>query len=264
MIALTKSPLPADISAAVRRLYSGSRRTLTLSGRRLYDKVYYQLLFGLEIPFAPILSQKLATLAMHEARGDAPVSGKIWEAQYRSGDWSFLRELDQMTRYSVIAGYVQTLKREGSLLDVGCGEGLLLDRLCGGAYSKFVGIDISQTAIERAQEQRYPRSVFTRVDAREFAADEQFDAIIFNEVLYYFPDPLEVSRKYCHWLKPDGLLITSLYGGSDRARAIARSMKKEYRSIDEVEIINHGKKWIIDVFLPEIQRSLPGGKTDGS
>jgi 2-polyprenyl-3-methyl-5-hydroxy-6-metoxy-1,4-benzoquinol methylase len=226
--------------------------------------VYYQLLFGLKIPLVPGLSPKLTALAMHQGRGDAPVPGEIWEAQYRSGDWSFLRELDQMTRYSVIAGYVQTLKCEGSVLDVGCGEGLLLDRLCGGAYSKFVGIDISQTAIERAQEKQYPRSFFTRVDARGFVADEHFDAIIFNEVLYYFRDPLEVSRKYCHWLKPDGLLITSLYGGSDRARAIARSMKKEYRSIDEVEIINHGKKWIIDVFLPEIQRSLPGGKTDGS
>jgi len=43
-------------------------------------------------------------------------------------------------------------------------------------------------------------------------------------------------------LKPDGLLITSLYGRSDRARVIARLLKKTYRSIDEIEINSHGKK----------------------
>ena len=264
MLALPKSPLTFDLAPKILRVSHRGLKMLGAPVHRLYDKIYYQAFFGLEIPFAPRLTEKLTALALYQGRGDAPVPAETWEAQYRSGQWSFLQELDQMTRYSVIAGYVQTLKRDGSLLDVGCGEGLLLERLCGSAYSKFVGIDISQTAIARAQAKHYPRSFFTCADARGFVAAERFDAIIFNEVLYYFPDPLEVSRKYCRWLKPDGLLITSLYGRSDRARAIARLMKKAYRSMDEVEIISHGKKWIIDVFLPEIQRSRPAGKPDGS
>lgn len=263
MIALTKSPLPADISATVRRLYSRSRITLTLSGRRLYDKIYYQLLFGLEIPFAPGLSQKLATLAMHEARGDTPVSGKIWEAQYRSGHWSFLREFDQMMRYSVIAGYIESLTRhDANVLDVGCGEGLLLDRLRGAPYSKFVGIDISQTAVKQARQKRFPRSIFVCADADNFVVDEDFDAIIFNEVLYYFPDPLALMRKYSACLKPDGVLITSFYGGSERARAIAKALKRNYRSIAAVEIRSSEKSWLIDVFARgKTLRSFVGRST---
>ena len=88
MIALTKSPLPADIGATFRRLYSRGRQALTVTGQRLYDKAYYRLLFGLEIPFAPTWSQRLAGLAMHQGRGDAPMPEKTWEAQYRSGQWS--------------------------------------------------------------------------------------------------------------------------------------------------------------------------------
>jgi 2-polyprenyl-3-methyl-5-hydroxy-6-metoxy-1,4-benzoquinol methylase len=265
MIALVKIPLPADISATVRRLYSRSRRTLTLSGRRLYDKVYYQLLFGLEIPFAPGLSRKLAALAMHEARGDAPVPGKIWEEQYRSGHWSFLREVDQMARYDVIAGYIESLmSRDASVLDVGCGEGLLLDRLRVAPYSRFVGIDISPTAVEQAREKRLPRSVFLCADAADFVVDEDFDVIIFNEVLYYFPDPLALTRKYYRRLKPDGLLITSFYGGSDRARAIAKALKKLYRSIAAVEINSREKSWLVDVFAAEKRGAVAPGEIYGS
>lgn len=263
MLAIPKSPLPFDIAPKILRISCRGINRLAAPIRRLYDRVYYQFIFGLEISFAPGLTRKLPALARYRGRGDAPLPREIWEAQYRRGEWSFLRELDQMMRYSVIAGYVQTLKRDGNLLDVGCGEGLLLERLCGTEYSKFVGIDISQTAIERAQEKHYPRSSFACIDARDFSTDENFDAIIFNEVLYYFPDPLAVARKYCDCLRPGGLLITSLYGGSDRARAIARLLKKTYRSIDEVEINSHGKRWIIDVFSPE-PVALSQGKTDGS
>jgi SAM-dependent methyltransferase len=253
MFTLPKSPSPFDIAPKIVRVSCRGLKMLSAPVHRIYDRVYYQVLFGLEIPYAPELSRKLAALAMQQGRGDAPVPGEVWEAQYRRDQWSFLRGLDQMTRYSVIAGYVQALKRDGKLLDVGCGEGLLLDQLGDSAYSKFIGIDISQTAVERARAKHHPRSFFTCVDAREFVADENFDTIIFNEVLYYFPDPLAVTRTYCGWLEPNGLLITSLYGRSDRARAIGRLLKKAYRSVDEVEISSHGERWTIDVFSPETQ-----------
>jgi len=104
MLALPKSPLSLELAPKILRASCRNLKVLSAPAQRLYDRVYYQLLFGLKIPLAPGLSQKLTALAMHQGRGDAPVPGEIWEAQYRSGDWSFLRELDQMTRYSVIAG----------------------------------------------------------------------------------------------------------------------------------------------------------------
>jgi 2-polyprenyl-6-hydroxyphenyl methylase/3-demethylubiquinone-9 3-methyltransferase len=151
-------------------------------------------------------------------------------------------------------------------LDVGCGEGILLERLGSNAYSRFVGVDISETAIARARKKCFDRSFFTQADAADYVTDETFDAIIFNEVLYYFPDPVAMAHKYRAWLKPDGLMITSLYARSDRARAIGRLLRKNFRTVDEVEITSHGERWIIDVFLPSYAQSnrLSAGIPDGS
>ena len=189
-----------------------------------------------------------------------------WEAQYREGRWSYLQGLQQTTRYSVIAGYLQALKRNGCLLDVGCGEGVLLERLGAGGYTKFVGIDLSRAAIELAQSKQDTRSVFIQADAQVFVPDDTFDAIIFNEVLYYFDDPLAVAQRYRAWLKSDGLFIVSLFAASDRARAINRLLKKAYASIDEVEINGHARSWIINVLAPSsaAEISESGRKNHGS
>ena len=246
----SKLPLPFDLATKIRRLSSNGRKRLGGRFHRLLDHAYYRHLFGLTVPGAPNLTRKLAGWERRQGRGDVPVSPDIWESQYRDGRWVYLNGLQQMTRYSVIAGYLHTLKNGGCMLDVGCGEGILLARLGDANYEKFVGIDWSHVAIEQAQKRQYPRSVFVQADAQCFVPDETFDAIIFNEVLYYFDEPLTVAQRYQAWLRPGGLFITSLFAISDRARAIGRRLKQSYHCIDEVEITGHGRSWIIDVLAP--------------
>jgi hypothetical protein len=250
MIELPSSQRAFDFAAKIARVSRRGRRRLGTQLWQLVDIAYYRAFFGLHIPFAPGLTHKLATLEPRQDRGDVSVPRQVWESQYRAGAWSYLRELDQMTRYSVIAGFIQTLKRDGCLLDVGCGEGVLLDRLGGMPYSKFVGIDFSEEAIALALRKKHERGIFIQADAEDFIPDEKFDFIIFNEVLYYFSDPLAVLQKYCVWLRPGGLFITSLYAGSRRARAIGRLLKNAYASVQEVEITSNGERWSINVFSP--------------
>jgi SAM-dependent methyltransferase len=250
MIDALKSSLPADLAGKILRVSNRRRKKLSAGVRRFVDKAYYRALFGLKIPHLPALTRKLAALERPQGRGDAPVAQEIWESQYRDGHWAFLQDIEQMTRYSVIAGYIHALTPKGCLLDVGCGEGVLLDRLGSNNYSKFVGIDFAEAAIERAARKHHPRSVFVQGDAQFYVPNEIFDATIFNEVLYYFPDPLALADRYRAWLRPGGIFITSLYADSDRARAIGRLLKKTYRSIDEVEIASHGKSWLVNVFAP--------------
>jgi 2-polyprenyl-3-methyl-5-hydroxy-6-metoxy-1,4-benzoquinol methylase len=248
MIDVLKSSMPADLAAKILRVSNRRRKRLSAGVRRLVDKAYYRTLFGLKVPHAPALTRKLAALERPQGRGDAPVSREIWESQYRGGQWTFLQELEQMTRYSVIAGYIHALARKGALLDVGCGEGILLDRLGAHDFSKYVGIDISQTAVELARKKRSDRSTFFQADAEHFIPAESFDAIIFNEVLYYFADPLAVAQRYRAWLRPRGLFISSLYLGSDRARATARLLKKAFQTIDSVKLTGDASTWQISVF----------------
>jgi 2-polyprenyl-3-methyl-5-hydroxy-6-metoxy-1,4-benzoquinol methylase len=244
-------PQPSDLVVKIRRVSSRQGRSLGAKIRRLVDKAYYRTLFGLKLPRAPVVARKLAALENRQGKGDVPVAPEIWDSQYRDGQWGFLEELEQMPRYSVIAGYFQLLKCGGSLLDIGCGQGILRERLGASDYSRYVGIDVSQTAVELARRKPNARSVFSQADAHDFTPTENFDAIIFNEVLYYFPDPLAVAQRYRAWLCPGGVFITSLYAGSDRARATGRLLKRAFPLIDEVKVsTSNANTWLISVFSP--------------
>jgi 2-polyprenyl-3-methyl-5-hydroxy-6-metoxy-1,4-benzoquinol methylase len=111
-----------------------------------------------------------------------------------------MRDLDELPRYSIIAGYLQYLKPGGSVLDVGCGEGLLQQRLGLSGYSKYVGIDISETAINEASSRQDEKTSFICADAVTYTPNELFDVIVFNEALYYFDEPLKMVGKYIQYL----------------------------------------------------------------
>jgi SAM-dependent methyltransferase len=84
--------------------------------------------------------------------------------------------------------------RPKTLLEVGCGEGYILEALAeadlGVALS---GVDISGSAIEDAQARLGDRAVLERIDARELARDGQtFDMVLMLEVLEHIERPQEI------------------------------------------------------------------------
>jgi 2-polyprenyl-3-methyl-5-hydroxy-6-metoxy-1,4-benzoquinol methylase len=162
-----------------------------------------------------------------------------------------MRDLDELPRYSIIAGYLQYLKPGGSVLDVGCGEGLLQQRLGLSGYSKYVGIDISETAINEASSRQDEKTSFICADAVTYTPNELFDVIVFNEALYYFDEPLKMVGKYIQYLNENGIFITCLYLNSERAASIWKRLKAVYNSLDEVKAANRSKSWIFNVFLNE-------------
>src|ERR1700739_5169135 len=67
-------------------------------------------------------------------------SAQTWEAQYAAGRWDYLAELSELARFSVLAGYICHLKPGGTVLDTGCGQGVLLRRLPVSSYSRYRGL----------------------------------------------------------------------------------------------------------------------------
>ena len=61
-----------------------------------------------------------------------------------------LKEIGELAHYSAIVGYCYYLNKSGTILDIGCGEGILQERLRSLNYSRYVGVDISAKAIRRA------------------------------------------------------------------------------------------------------------------
>jgi len=90
-----------------------------------------------------------------------------WEAEYVRGQWNYIKQLDELARYSVIVGYCCYFRPGGTILDIGCGEGILQERLSPCQYSRYVGIDICAEAIRRALPKQMKRpSSFGQMQAR--------------------------------------------------------------------------------------------------
>jgi 2-polyprenyl-3-methyl-5-hydroxy-6-metoxy-1,4-benzoquinol methylase len=173
-------------------------------------------------------------------------SAQAWEAQYAAGRWDFLAELSELGRFSVLAGYICHLKPGGTVLDTGCGQGVLLRRLPISCYSRYVGIDVSSSAISVAKEQGNERSTFLAADCEEYSPAEHFDVIVFNEVLCCLRDPLRTVERYARSLNPGGLLLVSLCTAARGSGAILSRLKRSYATVDEVRVVHSGRKvsWV--------------------
>lgn len=207
----------------------------------------YRFFFARHGRLAAFFGRKISAWEGRQGRRDAPGLQEQWQAESAAATWRYPIDLDELSRYSVIAGYVQFLKPGAAVLDVGCGEGLLLQRFDRSTCRKYVGIDFCQTAIERASERADERSLFGCADAENFHPSGRFDVIVFNEVLYLLENPLAVLRRYEQWLEPGGVFITSSYGKSVRAAALRNRILQQYSAVDEVVVSSKKHAWWIDV-----------------
>jgi len=180
-------------------------------------------------------------------------SAQAWEAQYAAGRWDYLGRLSELSRYSVLVGYICHLRPGGVVLDAGCGQGLLLSRLPEFAYSKYVGIDVSETAIAAARAlEKGPRSLLV-TDCDGYTPGEQFDVIVFNEVLYCLRDPLAVVERYTHSLRSDGVVLVSMCSAARGASAIFERLNAEYSPVDQTRVthVQTGLSWDCAAFRPK-------------
>jgi 2-polyprenyl-3-methyl-5-hydroxy-6-metoxy-1,4-benzoquinol methylase len=199
-------------------------------------------------------ARRLKSLVERGRRSDSLLqSAQTWEAQYAAGRWDFLAQLSELARFSVLAGYICHLKPGATVLDTGCGQGVLLRRLPISCYSRYVGIDVSASAIAVAQEQGNERSTFLAADCEEYSPAEHFDVIVFNEVLCCLRDPLRTVERYARSLNPGGLLLVSLCTAARGSSTVLRRLKRAYATVDEVRIEHSGRKvsWVCTALRPE-------------
>lgn len=219
-------------------------------GHRAFKPVYilyYRLLFGRRFPGSEALARRVHAWELATGRGDAPVGKDAWEAQYREGGWDFMRRLDELARYSVIAGYLHALAPGGSVLDVGGGEGILVDHLRPFGYSRYLGVDLSEAAVEQGAGRRDEKTAFAAADAEAFVPEGRWDAVVFNECVYYFEDPVGTVARYKGFLAPGGVLVVSTFR-SRRADVIAARLKEAHELLEETSVSNRKGTWVVRIF----------------
>lgn len=179
-----------------------------------------------------------------------PSQKEIWELQYVKGDWDYLKNLEQLGHYSIIIGYYYELKRGDSILDVGCGEGIIQEKIGEDNYLRYIGIDISDNAIKQAMKKNSDITRFLTSDALSYETNLTFDVIIFNEILYYFSREkiTELLKKYDKILDNDGIIIVSMYLNEEN-ELIWKLIQTYFALIDETKITNkNGASWKCKVF----------------
>jgi 2-polyprenyl-6-hydroxyphenyl methylase/3-demethylubiquinone-9 3-methyltransferase len=157
-------------------------------------------------------------LAGAATEGPGQPSVDQWNDEYRSGDWEYLGSISEIAHYMVVAGYVSYSGAAPNILDVGCGSGRLFQLLERFGFESYLGIDFSSEAIAAANSLATEAARFEIADFLTWEPSRSFDAVIFNESLYYAPDPEELLRRGLRWLSPGGFVIVSMYrhGGVSR------------------------------------------------
>ena len=106
------------------------------------------------------------------------------------------------------AALVRRHAQGGRLLEVGCGTGLVLERLKGD-FDEVVGIDLSEGMLERARARGLTVQQ-GRAEALPFA-DESFDVICSFKVLAHVQQMRNAAMEMVRVLKPGGLIVAEFY-----------------------------------------------------
>ena len=137
-----------------------------------------------------------------------------WNKQYKSGRWENLKGEIEAVRYQTIIDYISEFGAANpSILDLGCGEGILCERMKSVGYSRFLGMDFSSVSIKNASLLNLKNAEFVCADIHTFTPYKTYDVIVFNEVFYYIHDSEKehVLNKMMEHLSETGIIITSIY-----------------------------------------------------
>lgn len=106
------------------------------------------------------------------------------------------------------------LPKDATVLDVGCGNGII-SRSLGRHGFNVLGIDISDKTIARAQELNdQPTVRFEVMSAEQLSVSEtKYHAVICSEVLEHLQQPEKLLQVLYHSLKDDGTLIVTVPNG---------------------------------------------------
>lgn len=175
-----------------------------------------------------------------------------WNRQYKSGRWKNLRGDKERGRYKTIIDFINKHGNgEPSVLDLGCGEGILCERMKNETYSKFVGMDFSSESIKQANEKKLDKAVFKVADLHYFKPEQKYDVIVFNEAFYYVHDSekANVLQIMMNALTENGIIINSIYregAGSWEYFKIEALQQIDFKTVTTSEAKTY---WKIGVYM---------------
>lgn len=172
-----------------------------------------------------------------------------WNHKYRQGHCEGYKHDAEVPRLDAVARMLCKHTTRPRVLEIGSGEALLQQRLSEENYSRWLGVDLSDVVIEKAQQFSSPTVDYQVANMLEFQTHEQFDAILFTECINYVEHRDQVLRRYFSFLAPQGVFILSVYE-QVRSPKIWKEVDSVLHTIDTVVTENERGKWICKVMQP--------------
>jgi SAM-dependent methyltransferase len=173
--------------------------------------------------------------------GPSLIKKTIWDIEYSNGKWNF----NDDTADDCLYPYLEDYAKKGSILDLGCGSGNTANELSSSAYASYVGVDISETALEKARRRseengHEQKTRFLRGDFLKYEPQQRFDVILFRESLYHVPmgSVTATLDRYARYLEEGGVFIVriaTIENGKDksRPRAMLREIERGFEVLKQ-------------------------------
>ncbi len=173
-----------------------------------------------------------------------------FDLQYENKQWDGLKGLQELAHYSVIVGYTKHFCKNCRILDLGCGEGALLEKFSNTDYSHYLAIDFSEVAIQNVKHLETDKIQFRVGDLNSLAVGGEFDVIIYNESLYYLSNPQNAIKALFKHLRPGGIFIISMVDKHGQEReGVWKKVNEVLELQDKTKVSNRdGASWTIGVF----------------
>jgi len=170
-----------------------------------------------------------------------------WDADYTIGTWDYLWDHLEEGRYQAVLLAIAKYAPQGALLELGCGEGILQSRMMPDSYAKYVGIDMSKIAINKAQRLCNLNTYYQQADMETFVPESKFDAIVVNEALYYALNPVQLLKRYAYFLRPEGYIIISIFETKEN-RQLFDTIEAKYLKTEQYVSTNERGSWYCQVY----------------
>lgn len=192
--------------------------------------------------------------------GPQAIKRRVWDREYRQNMWQFRDHTAGDCVYRHLEGHT----RQGSILDLGCGSGNTATELSDSAYESYLGVDISEAALEKASNRtkesgRDQKNRFARADFLEWQPrGEQFDVILFRESMYHVPlNKVKTTlERYSRYLKDGGVFIVRVFAANKetaetkhRPNAMMQIIENEFDVVEKRRYETSGRPTVL-VFRP--------------
>jgi 2-polyprenyl-6-hydroxyphenyl methylase/3-demethylubiquinone-9 3-methyltransferase len=146
--------------------------------------------------------------------GSPAAKRELWNKEFAEGRWNNIED----TSGDIVYRFIEKYATNGAVLDLGCGSGNTACELNSTAYEEYLGVDISDVALEKAKARCKAlnldgKTAFAAGDIASFVPTKKYDVILFRESIYYVPKSRINSMldRYLQFLRPEGVVIIRLH-----------------------------------------------------